>query len=155
MNPSSEVFGWAILAATFLGPILAVLMTRYIDWKREARNRQLYVFRTLIQAWRAYFENLCTDPKDDRKIQRAIAERPSLLAKLLYEIGNVVGYPIEQLDIMAGGYTPQAVYNTAQRQEELQSAAIELLSGKKALLVKNMESVADNEAEFAEISTTA
>jgi hypothetical protein len=37
---------------------------------------------------------------------------------------------------MAGGYTPQAVYDSFQRQQEIQAAAIEVLSGKKPLLVK-------------------
>lgn len=165
MNPTSEIFGWAILAATFLGPIFAVLTTRFIDRKREIRNRQLYIFRTLmatrraqltaehvtalnlieidfhgktrvLQAWKGYFENLCTDPKDEHKFQRAVADRPSLLTKLLHEIASVVGYRIEQLDIMAGGYTPQAMYNAFQRQQDLQTVAIEVLSGTKPLLVK-------------------
>ena len=31
MTPSSSLFGWAILAATFLGPVFAVLLTRFVD----------------------------------------------------------------------------------------------------------------------------
>src|SRR3984893_9263784 len=94
MSPSSGIFGWAILGATFLGPIFAVLLTRYIDWKREAKNRRLYIFRTLmatrraqlttehvtalnlieidfhgeqqiLKAWKEYFENLRVDVRPD------------------------------------------------------------------------------------------
>jgi hypothetical protein len=90
----------------------------------------------VLQAWKVFFENLCTDPKDQPKFQRSVAERQSLLTRLLHEIAKIVGYPIEQLDILAGGYTPQAVYNTFQRQQDLQTAAIEVLSGTKPLLVK-------------------
>lgn len=165
MNPSSDIFGWAILAATFLGPIFAVLMTRFIDQRRDVRNRQLYIFRTLmatrraqlttehvaalnlieidfrgedevLTAWKEYFANLGTDPNNEAAIKRAYVERPAALTKLLHAIAKVVGYDIEQLEIMAGGYTPQAVYDNFQRQQEIQAAAIEVLSGKKPLLVK-------------------
>jgi hypothetical protein len=165
MNPTSEVFGWAILAATFLGPIFAVLVTRFIDQRREVRNRRLYIFRTLmatrraqlttehvtalnlieidfqgkrevLAAWKEYFNNLATDPNNEPALKRAYAERPAALTKLLHAIAKVVRYKIEQLDIMAGGYTPQAVYDNFQRQQEIQAAAIEVLSGKKPLLVK-------------------
>jgi hypothetical protein len=59
----------------------------------------------------------------------------ALLTKLLHAIARVVHYKIEQLDIMAGGYTPQAVYDHLQRQHDIQSAAIDVLSGKKPLLI--------------------
>ena len=165
MSPSSDVFGWAILAATVLGPIFAVLTTRFIDQRREVRNRRLYIFRTLmatrraqlttehvtalnlieidfrgkqevLAAWKEYFANLATDPTNEAAIKRAYADRPAALTKLLHAIAKVVRYDIEQLDIMAGGYTPQAVYDNFQRQQEIQAAAIEVLSGKKPLLVK-------------------
>lgn len=164
MNPSSEIFGWAILGATFLGPIFAVLVTRYIDWKRESKNRRLYIFRTLmatrraqlttehvtalnlievdfhgeqqiLKAWKEYFENLRVDVRDANKTERAYAERPALLTKLLREIAKVMHYPIEQLDIMEGGYAPQAVADNFLRQ----TAALDVLSGKRPLLVKNVD----------------
>ena len=48
MNPNSELFGWAILVATCLGPIAAVLVTRYNDARRAKHERQMSVFRTLM-----------------------------------------------------------------------------------------------------------
>lgn len=53
MNPNSEFFGWAILIATGAGPILAVLVTRWIDGRREVSARQLHVFRQLMANRRA------------------------------------------------------------------------------------------------------
>jgi hypothetical protein len=53
MPPNSEIFGWAILAATFLGPAFAVLVTRIVDARRELSSRQLHVFRTLMATRRA------------------------------------------------------------------------------------------------------
>jgi uncharacterized protein DUF6680 len=57
----------------------------------------------------------------------------------LHEIAKVMHYPIEQLDIMEGGYAPQAVANNFLRQLEMQTAALDVLSGKRPLLVKNVE----------------
>jgi hypothetical protein len=179
MNPTSEIFGWAILAATFLGPIFAVLVTRYIDSRREIRNRRLYIFRALmatrraqltqehivalnlieidfrgqrevLAAWKDYFANLSVDPNDQAKAQRAYAERPQLLTRLLHAIAKVVRYKIEQLDIMAGGYTPQLVYDNFQAQIGLQIAAMNVLTGKQPLLVKNVDGAESVEDEVVE-----
>jgi hypothetical protein len=166
MSPNSEIFGWAILAATFIGPAFAVIVTRIVDAQRELGNRRLHVFRTLmatrraqlttehvtalnlieidfqgkkevLQAWRAYFENLSVNPKDEGRWERAYQERPALLAKLLHAIAKVMGYRIEQLDIMAGGYTPQGFFDELQVQRELRSLTIEVLSGKRPLNIKS------------------
>jgi hypothetical protein len=39
---------WAVVLATIVGPIAAVLITRWRDNKREARNRLLHVYRVLM-----------------------------------------------------------------------------------------------------------
>src|SRR5258708_5923174 len=108
MDPTSPHFGWAILLATFLGPILAVLVTRFLDHQRELRGRRMHVFRTLmssrrgynnneftaalnlieiefqgkprvIQAWRAYFKHLGTVSGDPNRADDFLRERLSLL----------------------------------------------------------------------------
>jgi hypothetical protein len=165
MNPSSEVFGWAILAATFLGPVFAVFTTRYIDGRRELNNRRLHIFRTLmatrrapltseqvtalnlieidfqgkpdvLRAWKDYFENLSVDPSDERRIKRAWEERPALHAKLLHAIAKALDYKIEQLDILSGGYGPQGFFDDVNAQRELRTLLGELLSGKRPLMIK-------------------
>ena len=35
-------------AAVFIGPIVAVRLTRYLDNKKEARERRLWIFKTLM-----------------------------------------------------------------------------------------------------------
>ncbi|MEA5502072.1 DUF6680 family protein [Halotia wernerae UHCC 0503] len=39
---------WAVVLATFLGPIIAVLITRWRDNKSMEKGRQIHVFRTLM-----------------------------------------------------------------------------------------------------------
>ena len=48
-------------------------------------------------------------------------------------------YPIEQLDIMEGGYAPQAVADNFLRQLEVQTAVLDVLSGRRPLRVKNVD----------------
>jgi len=44
---------WLMITAVLAGPIIAVRLTRYLDTKREVRERKLQVFKTLM-ATRAY-----------------------------------------------------------------------------------------------------
>lgn len=44
---------WIMILAVLLGPIIAVQLTRYLDNKKENRERKLQVFKTLI-ATRSY-----------------------------------------------------------------------------------------------------
>lgn len=44
---------WLMIAAVLLGPIIAVQLTRFLDNKKEVRERKLKVFQTLM-ATRAY-----------------------------------------------------------------------------------------------------
>lgn len=44
-----DTFSALIILATFLGPITAVVITRWTDIRRERRNQRMYVFRTLMR----------------------------------------------------------------------------------------------------------
>jgi len=43
---------WINLAAILLGPILAVLVTRFIDSRRETQSRRMEIFKTLMRTRR-------------------------------------------------------------------------------------------------------
>lgn len=45
--------GIAVVIATLLGPILAVLVTRWIDNRRQHKSRQMEVFRALMRSRRS------------------------------------------------------------------------------------------------------
>ena len=44
---------WLMIAAVFLGPIVAVRLTRYLDNQKEIKERKLEIFKSLM-ATRAY-----------------------------------------------------------------------------------------------------
>ena len=126
---------WAIVAATGLGPILAVLITLWRTEISSKYNRRLYVFRTLMAtrkvgispdhvnainlievdyygcrkveaAWSEYKDHLNDNSKPEDEPWREKKER--LLAKLLFEIAAVLGFNIPAIDIFIGGYAPSA-----------------------------------------------
>jgi len=127
MNPTSEIFAWSILAATFLGPIAGVLITRYIDQLRERSSRRLWIFGTLMatrrtlvspehiaalnqieldfqsdtgvmNAYRIYMKHLAT-PFDPKDNDRVARERQSMRTKILSEMAKTLRIRVEQLDI--------------------------------------------------------
>ena len=60
---SSELLGissetWAIVAATFLGPVFAILVARWRDQVKEVRTRRMFIFRTLLATRR---QNITTE----------------------------------------------------------------------------------------------
>lgn len=48
---------WAIVLATFFGPVVAILITRWGDRIREKRTRQLHIFRVLLATRRQNITN--------------------------------------------------------------------------------------------------
>src|SRR6185295_6479127 len=51
--PTITISDWLTILAILIGPLVAVQLTRYLDNKKEVRERKLSVFKTLM-ATRAY-----------------------------------------------------------------------------------------------------
>lgn len=150
----------AIVAATLLGPIFAVLVTRTVDKRRQSRDRRLEVFRTLmrqrrnllahdyvaalnmveiefagvepvLRAYKALFDHYQTRAQGlawEDQLRR-------LTARLLYSMGKNLGYSMEQLDILEGGYAPQAHGDLEAEQTALRHALLDVLRGARPLPV--------------------
>jgi hypothetical protein len=124
---------WAIVAATGLGPIVAVAITLWRTEVTSKYNRRVHVFRTLMAtrrvgispdhvnalnlvevdyygcdkveaAWSEYKDHLNNSGKPEDDAWRETKEK--LLAKLLFEIAAVLGFNIPAIDIFKGGYAP-------------------------------------------------
>ncbi len=158
-----QFLAWAILAATFLGPIFAVFVTRWIDESRARRTRKLDTFTRLMRTRRSQLNvdfvqglNMVElDFHQSAKVLAAHAElmkhlnTPStpdsahewndranrLVARLLYVMGKDVGYSIEQLDILEGGYLPQGIVADEEDQKRLRQALFSVLSGSQPLSI--------------------
>jgi hypothetical protein len=157
--------GLAVVAATILGPILAVLVTRFIDVKRERRTRQYELFRALMRSRRAnlspeYVSALNTvevefagiKSVDDaqRLLFQHLNTRPQpsdwddrlsrLQTRLLYAIAKQLDFKVEQLDVLEGGYVPQGWGTTEEQNTEVRNNVLEVLRGKRALKIESIAS---------------
>lgn len=125
---------WAIVAATGLGPILAVGITLWREAVTTKYNRRLHVFRTLMAtrrvgispdhvnalnlvevdfykcqkvetAWTNYKSHL--NDTNNTESEAWYEKKEKLLANLLFEIAAVLRFNIPAMEIFKGGYAPQ------------------------------------------------
>jgi hypothetical protein len=153
--------GIAVVIATLLGPVLAVLVTRYIDDGRRIRERRLNVFRALMATRRTAlaadrvaalnmveieFHGIEAVESAYRKVMEHINHsRPlpqnwndqqrKLVTKLISEIAKVLNYELQQLDMLDGGYYPEGLADIEAEQQAVRRAIIETLTGNRPLRV--------------------
>ena len=150
----------AIVAATFLGPVMAVVLTFWREAFKAKYNRRLHVFRTLMAtrrvgistehvnalnlievdfykctkvetAWNEYKNHLndSSKPEDEAWYEK----KEKLLAKLLFEIGAVLNFKIQAMDIFKGGYAPKGWAYRDMRAMGALEFINQLSEGKKSL----------------------
>lgn len=154
---------WAVVLATIVGPVAAVFITRWNDQRRERRNRLLHVYRVLmatrrsnvsqdhvaainlvevefhgvkpvIEAWSAYLTHLNTRAGDALEHGNIWNDRRSeLLAVLLVKIAAHLGITKGEIEILHGGYAPQAWGIREDKLDAVQDYAIRLSEGKAVL----------------------
>jgi hypothetical protein len=153
--------GIAIVIATLVGPVLAVLVTRHVDKLRQVRDRRLEIFRSLMATRRAilapdkvralnlveieFYGIKSVEGAHKEVIAHINLQRPLpdawgdrhrvLLTKLLSEMAKVLGYELQQLDVLEGGYYPQGFADIELEQQELRRVLIQVLSGNRPLIV--------------------
>jgi hypothetical protein len=95
-------------------------------------------------AWRVYKDhlNVTGQPEDD--VWRA--KRDNLLARLLFEMGNVLGFDIPAIEIFQGGYAPSGWAFRDNRQLGALEYIYELSQGKNAIPMKVVEFPVDSDA---------
>lgn len=154
---------WLMIAAVFMGPIVAVQLTRYVDDQREIRSRKIAIFKTLMAtrqynaAWN-HVEALnridLEFDKDNRKEKEVLdawkqyldllsntaipedqwnVRRVDLLVELLYKMANVLNYDFDKTHIKNSSYSPVAHSDTDREQQALRKGLVEVLEGKRAI----------------------
>ncbi|WFS00171.1 DUF6680 family protein [Rhizobium tumorigenes] len=154
------MLAWSVVLATFLGPILAVFVTRWVDDRRSKTTRKLDTFRVLIRTRRsqlspdfvAALNMVEIDYHNAPKVQiiyadlmRQLNTKPTeanwherterLVARLINAMGQNVGYSMEQLDILEGGYIPQGMVDEEQLQHLLRRSLLNIFNGGQPLPV--------------------
>ena len=154
---------WLMIIAVFLGPIIAVRITRYLDDEKEVRSRKLEIFKTLM-ATRAYnvswnhvealnridLEFSAKNPKEKAVIEawkeyldllgssnipnpQWGVKRVELLVELLHKMSNVLDYDFDKTHIKNSSYSPKAHGETEDEQTALRKGLIEILDGKRSI----------------------
>jgi hypothetical protein len=153
----------AIAAATIIGPIAAVLITRWNDRRAQRRDRMLAIYRTLmgtrrmsisqdhvgainlievefhevspvIDAWSAYITHLNTVvQRTPEQVKAWDDRRAELLALLLVKIAKHLGVAKGEIEILHGGYAPQGWIDREARATKVQDYVIRLSEGTAVL----------------------
>lgn len=152
-----------MIFAVLLGPIIAVQLTRYLDNRREIRDRKLHVFKTLM-ATRGYsiswdhvvalnridLEFDRTDRKEKAVIEAWKAyldhlstkeitgepwsiRRVDLFVEMLHRMAQVLDYDFDKTHIKNSSYAPVAHGALEDQMEAIRKGAVELLAGKRQL----------------------
>ncbi|MCX4291475.1 MAG: hypothetical protein OSJ36_06785 [Odoribacter sp.] len=150
------------ICAIIAGPIFAVQIEKYLERRRENKNRRLSIFKTLmatrgtvlswdhvealnridlefsgnkkfekvIQAWKAYFDNLSQKYTPEEEAIWVNKNR-DLLADLLYEMGHSLGFGFDKILIKRNVYSPVGHAKIEFEQEQIRKSMLEILSGDK------------------------
>jgi hypothetical protein len=152
-----------MISAVLIGPIVAVRVTRFLDDRKEVRERKLWVFKTLMGT-RAYTVSanhvealnridleFTPKKKHEKKVLEAWKEyldllgnktispdqwnvkRVDLLVELLYHMGQSLDYDFDKTQIRNGTYSPIAHGKLEEQQEAIRQGLISILEGESSL----------------------
>ncbi len=152
---------WAVVLATFVGPIAAVMVSRWDEGRRAIKARRWSLFITLmgmrgrfvereyvralnsvhaeffnsqpiVDALRAFLAHVELQA-NDIVWQHKYRD---LLTALLVEIGHVVGFKGSALEIGRNAYYPTQWAKDQVAQETVQQYLVDLSEGNKVMLVR-------------------
>lgn len=157
------VADWLMITAVFLGPIVAVQLTRYLDDQKEVRERKLDIFKTLM-ATRAYnvswthveaLNRIDLEFKRKNRKEKEVIDawkeyldllgntnippeqwavrRVDLLVELLHKMAAVLDYDLDKTHIKNSSYSPRIHGETEEQQSALRAGLIEVLEGKRPI----------------------
>lgn len=164
---------WLMLIVVLIGPIIAVQLTRYVDGKKETKERKLNIFKTLMST-RAYnvswphveaLNRIDLEFSSQDKKEKAVIDawkeyldllndpnmsaeqwnlkRVELLVELLHKMALVLDYDFDKTHIKNSSYSPRAHGEIEGDQTILRRQLIELLNGTRSVPIR----VTDNERQ--------
>lgn len=167
MNTSSffalDLKDWLVVAATLLSPLIAVQVTEFLARRRQVRDEQLRMFRTLMatrastldvshvqalnsidvvfsgksakeEAVRRQWKQYL-DHLNDKNYPREHWEtrRKELLVELLDTMGQHLGFDFDKTHLKNQSYYPQGYGDLEAEQAALRRSMYEVMSGERPL----------------------
>lgn len=150
---------WIMIFAVLLGPIIAVQLTRYLDNKKEIRQRKVDLFRTLMatRAYRISWDHVVALNRIDLEFDRRVptekdvinswksyfdllsdkmltpeqwnVKRVDLFVELLHAMAKVLDYDFDKTHIKNSAYSPMAHENAEFENNEIRAGIIKILKG--------------------------
>ena len=151
---------WVMILAIFLGPIVAVQMTKYLDANKEKRQRKLDIFKTLMstRSYATSWDHVIALNRIDLEFEvshqkgKAVVEawkqyldllgdktisgdqwgvkRLELLVELLHKMALVLDYDFDKTHIKNSSYFPEAHENMENQQAKIREGIIDIIEGK-------------------------
>jgi hypothetical protein len=156
---------WAVVGATFLGPIFAVIITLWVQDRSSVRQTRMSVYEVMMRLRRfptnndfvgafnlvpVHFHGVAKVMAAYRAVQRILNDHgwripdavPQLnrdheiaLATLLVEMSRTLGIKVESADIQNGGYAPDGWRTEQETNEAMRQALFGVLIGARAVKV--------------------
>lgn len=157
------VADWLMITAVLLGPIIAVRVTRYLDNRKEIRERKLWIFKTLMATRASTLSPHHVDAlnridlefspkvKKDRPVleawkayldllgDKAIpldqwgTRRVDLLVELLHKMASILDYEFDKTTIKNSSYYPRGYGELDNDQASIRRGVKELIDGQRAI----------------------
>lgn len=152
-----------MIAAVLSGPIIAVQLTRYLDNKREIRDRKLWIFKTLmatrasalslhhVEALNRIDLEFNADSRSERGVIEAwkayldllsdtripqdqwATRRVDLLVELLHKMASVLDYEFDKTHIKNSSYYPRGYGELEEDQAAIRRGVRELIEGRRVI----------------------
>ena len=163
---TNTVYAWLTLFAIFSGPVIAVLLTRWIDARSEDRARKMQVFKNLMQtrgirldpahvaalnivevefyknsmireAFRNYIRHLAAAMPPVADQAAFFEERNDLLFDLVFKIGKELKLDFDKRDLEKFSYVPRGWEDDQTLQRQNAHLLSQILSGQRPIAVSN------------------
>lgn len=153
--------------AIVLSPIVALTISSHLSNRKEKRDRKYEILRSLmatrrarldvthvgalnlielefydvksvIDAYRAYVDQLSTPPPDgDKSVDAFLEKRNTLFVALLASIADSLNYRFDKSDLEKTGYQPEAFVNHFDNQMSNTQLLRLVLEGRRAIPISN------------------
>ncbi|MHB9072342.1 MAG: DUF6680 family protein [Desulfobaccales bacterium] len=89
--------------------------------------------KKVVETWKLYLDHLNNFPKEEGSISSWHEKSVDLLADLLYEMGQAVGYHFDKVHIKRSAYIPKGHSDFETENTLIRRGLLEIISGRSAL----------------------